>query len=142
MVARYQVNEVDGPKVVGEIVDALDQLACDEARRMLEPASAPRWTSSWAGSGEEFRGNRNGYGRSRTVGLGTWAVPVQAPRVSDVPEEMPAFEPCSAHPALAEAGVAGTQKLFCQLYREGLSRRNFEPVFRQLLGETHRCRPT
>ena len=38
MVARHHVNEVNGPKVVGEIVDVLDQLAREGARLLLERA--------------------------------------------------------------------------------------------------------
>lgn len=138
MVARYHVNEVDSPKVVGEIVDILDQLARDGARLMLERALSAE-VDEFLGReryarGGEFRGYRNGYGRSRTLGIGTWAVPVRAPRVSDVPQEMPAFE--SAVLPKRKRLSLETQKLFCQLYLEGLSSGDFEPVFRQLLGET------
>lgn len=138
MVARYHVNEVDGPKVVGEIVDALDQLAREGARLILERALSAE-VDEFLGReryarGGEFRGYRNGHGRPRTVGIGTWAVPVKAPRVCDVPEEMPAFE--SAILPKRKRLSLETQKLFCQLYLEGLSSGDFEPVFRQLLGET------
>ena len=38
--------------------------------------------------GEEFRGYRNGYHRSRELAVGASAVEVKAPRVSDVPVEV------------------------------------------------------
>lgn len=138
MVARYHVNEVDGRKFVGEIVDVLDRLARDGARQMLERALAAE-VDEFLGReryarGPEFHGYRNGYNRPRTVGIGTWAVPVKAPRVSDVPEVMPAFQ-SRILPKRKRLSME-TQKLFCQLYLEGLSSGDFEPVFRQLLGET------
>ena len=45
--------------------------------------------------GEEFRGYRNGYHRSRELTVGVSAVEVKAPRVSDVPAEVSGgdFEP-------------------------------------------------
>ena len=74
MVARYHVNEVDGPKVVGEIVDALDQLAREGARLMLERALSAE-VDEFMGRepyarGGEFRGYRNGQGRPARWGLG------------------------------------------------------------------------
>lgn len=77
------------PEVGGEIVDILDQLAREGARLMLERALSAE-VDEFLGRqryarGDEFRGYCSGYGRSRTVGIGTWAVPVRAPRVSDVP---------------------------------------------------------
>lgn len=35
---------------------------------------------------------RNGYARPRDIGIGTWWVPVRAPRVSDTPPDAPPFE--------------------------------------------------
>jgi transposase-like protein len=83
--------------------------------------------------GPEFRGYRNGHGRERTVGIGTWAVPVKVPRVSDTPAGSP-FE-SAVLPKRTRLSME-TQKLFARLYLEGLSTGDFEPVFRQLLGET------
>jgi putative transposase len=138
VVARYHATDVDGSKVVGEISDALDQLAREGARLMLERALAAE-VDQFLGReryvrGGEFRGYRNGHGRARTVGVGTWALPVRSPRVSDVPKETPAFE--SAILPKRKRLSLESQKLFCQLYLEGLSSGDFEPVFRQLLGET------
>ena len=138
MVARYHVADVNEPKVVGGITDVLDQLAREGARLMLERALAAE-VDEFLGRGRyarggEFRGYRNGYGRARTVGIGTWATPVRSPRVSDVPSEVPPFE--SALLPKRKRLSMETQKLFTRLYLEGLSSGDFEPVFRQLLGET------
>jgi len=85
-------------------------------------------------SSAEFRGNRNGRARKRTVAIGTWAVPVHPPRVSDVPEGTPKFGSQILPPRTRMS--METQRLFARLYLEGLSTGDFEPVFRQLLGET------
>ena len=83
---------------------------------------------------DDFRGHRNGYGRKRTVAIGTWAVPVRQPRVSDEPEGTPKFKSKVLPPRTRMS--METQRLFARLYLEGLSTGDFEPVFRQLLGET------
>ncbi len=137
MVARYHVTEVVGSKVAGEIVDALDEVAREGARRMLHQALEAEVAEHlgrerYARTGE-FRGNRNGHARERTLGIGTWAVPVRPPRVSDVPEGMPAFA-SKILPKRTRLSME-TQRLFARLYLEGLSSGDFEPVFRQLLGE-------
>lgn len=137
MVARYHVADVNGSKLAGTIEDALDQVARHGAQVMLQKAleaeieeflQRPRYQR-----GGEFRGYRNGHGRERTVGIGTWAVPVKVPRVSDTPEGS-AFE-SAVLPKRTRLSME-TQKLFARLYLEGLSTGDFEPVFRQLLGET------
>jgi transposase-like protein len=137
MVARYHVAEVNGSKVAATIEDALDQVARHGAQVMLQKAleaeideflQRPRYQR-----GGEFRGYRNGHGRERTVGIGTWAVPVQVPRVSDTPDGS-GFE-SAVLPKRTRLSME-TQKLFARLYLEGLSTGDFEPVFRQLLGET------
>jgi hypothetical protein len=74
VVARYPVNEVDTPKVVGEIADILDRLARDGARLMLERALSAE-VDEFLGReryarGGGFRGYRNGYARPRTAGSG------------------------------------------------------------------------
>ncbi len=138
MVARYHVTDVIGSNVAGEIVDALDALAREGARQMLEKALLKEVAEHlgrdpWERS-DDFRGNRNGRARKRTVAIGTWAVPVQPPRVADVPEGMPKFRSKVLPPRTRMS--METQRLFARLYLEGLSTGDFEPVFRQLLGET------
>ena len=144
MVAEYHVDEVDTEKVAATIVDPLDQLARDGARHMLQRAletevdeflGRERYQRS-----EAFRGYRNGHGRKRTVAIGTWAVPVEVPRVSDTPAGAATF----ASKVLPKRKRMSheTQKLFARLYLEGLSTGDFEPVFRQLLGETAPLSPS
>jgi len=105
MVARYHVADVNGSKVTATIEDALDQVARHGAQVMLQKAleaeideflQRPRYQR-----GGEFRGYRNGRGRERTVGIGTWAVPVRVPRVSDTPEGS-AFESAAQADAVVD----------------------------------------
>jgi transposase-like protein len=78
-------------------------------------------------------GYRNGHGRPREIGIGTWAVEVRPPRVSDLP---PGSEPfASALLPRRRYLSQETQRLFARLYLEGLSSGDFEPAFRELLGE-------
>ncbi len=75
MVAPYHVADGNGSKVAGTIEDALDRLARDGARQMLERALEAE-VHEFLGReryqrGPEFRGYRNGHGRERTVGIGT-----------------------------------------------------------------------
>ena len=88
--------------------------------------------------GDEFRGYRNGYHRSRELTVGVSAVEVKAPRVSDVPAEVSpdGFE--SKLVRRYERTSRQTRELFRKLYMEGLSTGEFEPVFRELVGETAR----
>jgi transposase-like protein len=83
--------------------------------------------------GNDLRGYRNGHQRPRQVAVGTWSVPVRAPRVSNVPAGTPSFE--SEILPKRQRLSNETQRLFAQLYLEGLSSGDFEPVFRRLLGE-------
>ena len=81
-----------------------------------------------------FRGYRNGHAPERTVGSGLGAVAVRAPRVRDVP---PAVASDGYRSAILPRYQRRTQaqcRLFAQLYLEGLSSGDFEPVFRALLG--------
>ena len=70
----------------------------------------------------EFRGYRNGYHRSREVTVG----------VSEVPEDGYRSKIVKRH----ERTSRQTQELFRKLYMEGLSTGDFEPVFREFVGET------
>lgn len=138
MVARYHAADVSASNIAATIVDALDDLAREGARKMLQKALEEELEAHLGRKryerGEEFRGYRNGHRRERTIGIGTWAVPVKVPRVSDTPADMPAFE-SAILPKRTRLSME-TQKLFARLYLEGLSTGDFEPVFRQLLGET------
>jgi len=79
-------------------------------------------------------GYRNGYGRPRAVAIGTWPVDVRAPRVRDLPDDAEPFH--SSILPRRRMLSAETQRLFARLYLEGLSSGDFEPAFRELLGET------
>lgn len=78
-----------------------------------------------------------------TTGVGSWqwavgvsSVEVKAPRVSDVPSEVSPDGYKSRIVKLYERTSRQTQGLFRNLYMEGLSTGDFEPVFRELVGET------
>ena len=136
----YQ-NEEDG-NVVG---DTLDALVREGARRMLA-AGLEEEVSIFLGKeryerGEEFRGYRNGYHPSRELTVGVSAVEVKVPRVSDVPAEVSANGFESKIVKRYERTSRQTQDLFRKLYLEGLSTGDFEPVFRELVGETAALSP-
>jgi hypothetical protein len=61
-------------------------------------------------------------------------VPAWAPRVSHLPEGPEPF--ASAILPKRRYLSAETQRLFARLYLEGLSSGDFEPAFRQLMGES------
>ena len=131
----YQSNE--DINVVG---DTLEDMFREGARRMLAAAldeevnvflGRERYERS-----DEFRGYRNGYHRSRELTVGVSAVEVKAPRVSDVPSEVSPDGYRSKIVKRYERTSRQTQELFRKLYMEGLSTGDFEPVFRELVGET------
>jgi transposase-like protein len=134
--ARYHAPKL-APQEGAVITDTLESIAREGARAMLERMLAeevdeflgrPRYAK-----GGQATGYRNGYGRKREVGIGTWSVPVRAPRVSDLPEGSEPF----ASDILPRRRYlsAETQRLFARLYLEGLSSGDFEPAFRRLMGE-------
>ena len=91
--------------------------------------------------GDEFRGYRNGYHRSRELTVGVSAVEVKAPRVRDGPAEVAGGGFESKIVRRYERASRQTQDLFRKLYLEGLSTGDFEPVFRELAGETAALSP-
>ena len=136
----YQ-NEV-AEDVVG---NTLEGMVREGARRMLA-AALEEEVSAFLGRdryerGEEFRGYRNGYHPSRELTVGVAAVDVKVPRVRDVPSEVSpdGFE--SKIVRRYERTSRQTQDLFRKLYMEGLSTGDFEPVFRELVGETAALSP-
>ena len=133
--ARYH-SQVHAPEAGAVITDTLETVAREGARAMLERALAaevdeflgrPRYAK-----GGRATGYRNGYGREREVGIGTWSVPVRPPRVSDLPEGSEPFT--SAILPKRRYLSQATQRLFARLYLEGLSTGDFEPAFRELMG--------
>lgn len=131
-----------GPRLVDEagektVVSELLKVAREGARLMLEQALEAE-VEEFLGRqryerGGDFRGYRNGYQRPRELPLGSWSIPVRAPRVSDIPEGMPRFE--SKVVRKQRRLTEETEQLFTRLYLEGLSSGDFEPVFRELLGD-------
>lgn len=131
----YQSNDDAG--VVG---DTLEEMVREGARRMLAAALDEEVSVFLGreryGRSDEFRGYRNGYHRSRELTVGVSAVEVKAPRVSDVPAEVSPDGYKSKIVKRYERTSRQTQELFRKLYMEGLSTGDFEPVFRELVGET------
>ena len=133
-----EVYQTEGNEnVVG---DTLEEMAKEGARRMLAAALEEEVSKFLCREryerGGEFRGYRNGYHPSRELTVGVSAVEVKVPRVSDVPAEVSpnGFE--SKIVKRYERTSRQTQDLFRKLYLEGLSTGDFEPVFRELVGET------
>ena len=137
MDARYQVAGGVDAEASDAIGSALERLVRDGARLMLERALEAEVVEFLGRTryqrGAEFRGYRNGFQRTRQVAVGTWSVGVRAPRVADVPVGSPEFD--SGILQKRQRLSKETQQLFRRLYLEGLSSGDFEPVFRQLLGE-------
>ncbi len=92
--------------------------------------------------GKAFRGYRNGHLPSRELTVGVSAVPVRLPRVAQVPAEVASDGFHSQVVHRYERASASTQALFARLYLEGLATGDFEPVFRELVGETTALSPT
>ena len=125
--------------------DTLEAMVREGARRMLA-AALEEEVSGFLGRdryerGEEFRGYRNGYHQSRELTVGVSAVEVKAPRVRDVPAEVAGGGFESKIVRRYERASRQTQDLFRKLYLEGLSTGDFEPVFRELAGETAALSP-
>jgi putative transposase len=134
--ARYHAPK-PAPTSGAVVTDTLEAVAREGARRMLAHALEAEvhvflGRDRYAPGGVET-GYRNGYGRPREIGIGTWSVEVRPPRVSDLPAGTPPFE--SALLPRRRYLSLETQRLFARLYLEGLSTGDFEPAFRQLLGE-------
>ncbi len=134
--ARYHAQQL-APATGAVIVDTLETVAREGARRMLERAldlevDAFLGRARHEPGGRET-GYRNGHGRPREIGIGTWSVEVRPPRISDLPAGGEPFS--SALLPKRRYLSQETQRLFARLYLEGLSGGDFEPAFRQLLGE-------
>jgi len=133
--ARYHARK-PAPTPGTVVTDTLEAVAREGARRMLAHALEAEvhvflGRDRYAPGGLET-GYRNGYGRRREIGIGTWSVEVRPPRVSDLPAGAAPFE--SALLPKRRYLSLETQRLFARLYLEGLSSGDFEPAFRQLLG--------
>jgi len=144
---RYQSGSDKASEATGvgavrpmpEVGEALEELvkrgAQEMLRRALEEEVEAFLGRSRYDREEAFRGYRNGHAPERTVGSGLGAVAVRAPRVRDVPPEVAPDGYRSAILPRYQRRTPGQSRLFAQLYLEGLSSGDFEPVFRALLGE-------
>jgi transposase-like protein len=91
--------------------------------------------------GKEFRGYRNGYHRPRELTVGLGPVKVRAPRVAKVPPDVAPQGFQSQIVRRYQRASETTRRLFARLYLEGLATGDFEPVFRELVGETMALSP-
>ena len=138
MSRSYQKQESQQDR--NQVQDAPEGYVREGARQMLavvleEEVNAFLGRHRYA-RGRQFRGYRNGYHQARELTVGLAAVEVRVPRVSQVPQEV---APQGFHSQVVQRyqrASQTTQRLFARLYLEGLATGDFEPVFRELVGET------
>jgi transposase-like protein len=124
----------------GAVRASLEDLVREGAQKMLAQALEEE-VNAFLGRGryergKGFRGYRNGYHESREVTVGVGPVEVRVPRVTRVPAEVASQGFHSQIVQRYQRASQTTQRLFARLYLEGLSTGDFEPVFRELVGET------
>jgi putative transposase len=134
----YQRDGEEGAR--NEVHDALEVHVREGARRMLA-AALEEEVNAFLGRrryerGKTFRGYRNGYHAPREVTVGLGPVEVRVPRVAQVPSEVTPQGFRSQVVRRYQRASRTTQQLFARLYLEGLATGDFEPVFRELVGET------
>ena len=138
--ARAYHNGTRGEKGE-EVQEALEVFVREGARRMLAMALEEE-VNTFLGRqryqrSHRFRGYRNGYHPRREVTVGLGAVEVRVPRVAKVPGDAAPSQGFQSQIVRRYARASqATQKLFLRLYLEGLATGDFEPVFRELVGET------
>lgn len=136
----YRKDESAGDGQRREVLDSLEAYVREGARRMLA-AALEEEVAAFLGRGRDergkpFRGYRNGYHAPRELTIGVGAVEVRVPRVAEVPAEVAADGFHSEIVQRYQRASQATQQLFARLYLEGLATGDFEPVFRELVGET------
>ena len=138
MPAAYQ-SETSGNES-SVVLDSLEAYVREGARQMLAAALDEEVRALLGRAryerGKPFRGYRNGYHEPRELTVGVGAVDVRVPRVAGVPAELAPTGYRSQSVQRYQRASAGTQELFARLYLEGLATGDFEPVFRELVGET------
>jgi len=122
------------------VLDSLEAYVREGARRMLAAAFEEEVTG-FLGRGRYERGKpyrhyRNGHHPARELTVGVGAVEVRVPRVADVPPDVAPDGFQSRVVERYQRSSKATQELFVRLYLEGLATGDFEPVFRELVGET------
>jgi putative transposase len=137
----YQKNKgkIQTPEK-GAIRTSLEDLVREGAQKMLAQALEEE-VNAFLGRGRYerkngFRGYRNGYHEAREVTVGVAPVSVKVPRVSQIPAEVASQGYQSQIVQRYQRASQATQRLFTQLYLEGLATGDFEPVFRELVGDT------
>jgi len=138
LATSYQKKSSEGQR--NEVRDALEAYVQEGARQMLA-AVLEEEVSIFLGRhrykrGKAFRGYRNGYLPPREVTVGLGPVEVQVPRVAQVPPDVAPRGFQSQIVRRYQRASQATQRLFARLYLEGLATGDFEPVFRELVGET------
>jgi putative transposase len=138
MSGAYRSEAHDGEG--SEVFDSLEGYVREGARRMLAAALEEEVTV-FLGRGryeraKPYRGYRNGHHPARELTVGVGAVEVRVPRVADVPSEVAPDGFQSQVVERYQRSSKATQELFVRLYLEGLATGDFEPVFRELVGET------
>ena len=123
-----------------EVKESLEVFVQEGARRMLAAALEAE-VNAFLGRyryerGKVFRGYRNGYHPPREVTVGLGPVKVRVPRVAQVPPDIAPQGFQSQIVRRYQRASQTTRKLFVRLYLEGLATGDFEPVFRELVGET------
>lgn len=140
MAGAYRKAEPNGDGERSEVLESLEAYVREGARRMLA-AALDEEVAAFLGRGryergKPFRGYRNGFHEPRELTVGVGAVEVRVPRVADVPSAVAPEGFRSGIVRRYERASQGTQQLFARLYLEGLATGDFEPVFRELVGET------
>jgi putative transposase len=132
-------NEAPGGEAA-EVLDSLEAYVREGARRMLAAALEEEVTGFLGRGryerGKPYRGYRNGHHPARELTVGVGAVEVRVPRVADVPPQVAPNGFQSQVVERYQRSSKATQELFVRLYLEGLATGDFEPVFRELVGET------
>jgi putative transposase len=136
----YGTTRASGEQAAGAWPQTLEELVRAGAQRLLA-AALEEEVQAFLGRrryerGQPFRGYRNGYHAERELTVGVGKVAVRAPRVSDVPATVNEDGFQSQLVAKYQRTSVATQQLFVRLYLEGLATGDFEPVFRELVGET------
>ena len=128
-----------------EVQDALEACVQEGARKMLVIALQEEVNGFLERAryqrGKEFRGYRNGYHPARELTVGLGPVKVRVPRVAKVPSHVAAQGFQSQIVKRYQRASETTKRLFARLYLEGLATGDFEPVFRELVGETTALSP-
>ena len=128
-----------------EVQNALEACVQEGARKMLIAALEEEVNGFLERlryqRGKEFRGYRNGYHPVRELTVGLGPVKVRVPRVAKVPPHVAPQGFQSQIVKRYQRASETTKRLFARLYLEGLATGDFEPVFRELVGETTALSP-